>query len=75
MPGIPAQQKLYLADQRHYVAGLEKVPFPLELETAIGNWRPEMEEDVGSGSDYESSHLVSESDVDVVPHRTHRRLL
>ena len=53
-PGIPAHPKLYLADQRYYVAVLLNVPFPLELQRANVNWRPVMEEDVSSGYDYEA---------------------
>ena len=54
-PGIPAQPKLYLADQRNYVAGLQNVPFPLKAESPIRNWRPEVGNTVGSGYDYETA--------------------
>ena len=50
-PGIPAQPRLYLMDQRHYVAGLGNISFPVESLVVILYWRPVMEEDVSSGYD------------------------
>ena len=42
-PGIPAQPNLYLADQRHYVDGLQNIPLQLQLGKQTANWRPVME--------------------------------
>ena len=53
-PDIPAQQKLYLAEQRHYVTVLRNIPYPLESLAVIRNWRSEMEEDPICGYDYEA---------------------
>ena len=53
-PDIPAQPKLSLADQGHYVAGLRNIPLPLEAGNPVRNWRPEVGDDVSSGSDYEA---------------------
>ena len=53
-PGIPAQPKLYLPDQRHYVAGRWNIPFPLESLAVFRNWRQVMEENYSSGYDYEA---------------------
>ena len=68
-PGIPAQSKLYLEDQGHYVAGLRNIPFPLLRGNPVRNWRPVMDEDPSSGYDYEAG-IVSESEVEMVPDRT-----
>ena len=56
-PDIPAKPKLYLADQGHYVAGLRNIPFPLQAGNPVRNWRPEMEDDVSTGYDYEAGIL------------------
>ena len=52
-PGISAQPKLLLADQRHYVGRLQNIPSPLELLIVIAKLRPVLDEDASSGSDYE----------------------
>ena len=54
---IPTQPKQYFADQRHYDAGLRNIPFPLEAENPIPNWRPEVENDVTSINDYGASFV------------------
>ena len=55
---IPAQPKLYLSNQREYVAGLQKIHFPLERVRIIPIWRQGMEEDLSSGYDYELESCV-----------------
>ena len=47
-PSIPPQRKLYLADQGHYVAGLQSIDFQLEKVGAIPIWRPIMDEDAST---------------------------
>ena len=50
----PGQPKLYLEDQRQYIAGLRNIPIELHLQHVIRNWRPLMEEDPSSSDDYEA---------------------